>query len=97
MIWLRSSNYLAVQLTHALGRVITWSALLDLKVLESKHNVNQSSKQNGAKNSSKPEVEQPIVIFGGGRRGGAIEYPQYQDQYIEARAMERVRYGVTLS
>ncbi len=38
-----------------------------------------------------------IVILGGGRRIGAMEYPQYQDQNIEARAMERVRYGVTLS
>jgi hypothetical protein len=37
------------------------------------------------------------VILGGGRKVGAIEYPQYQDQNIEARVMERVRYGVTLS
>jgi len=26
-----------------------------------------------------------------------MEYPQYQDQNIEARAMERVRYGAILS
>jgi uncharacterized SAM-binding protein YcdF (DUF218 family) len=26
------------------------------------------------------------VILGGGRRSGAIKYPQYQDQSIEARA-----------
>jgi uncharacterized SAM-binding protein YcdF (DUF218 family) len=97
MIWLTSTNYLAVQLTNALGRIITWSLPLDLKVLENKHNVNQGAKQNGAINSSKPGAEQAIVILGGGRRSGAIEYPQYQNQSIEARAMERVRYGVTLS
>jgi uncharacterized SAM-binding protein YcdF (DUF218 family) len=89
MIWLSSTNYLAVQLTNGLGSVITWSAPLDFKVLE--------NKQNGTTNSSKPGAEQAIVILGGGRRNGAIEYPQYQDQNIEARAMERVRYGVTLS
>jgi uncharacterized SAM-binding protein YcdF (DUF218 family) len=97
MIWLTSTNYLAVQLTNALGSIITWSAPLDLKVLESKHNGNQSAQQSGATNSSKLGAEQAIVILGGGRRSGAIEYSQYQDQNIEARAMERVRYGVTLS
>ncbi len=35
--------------------------------------------------------------MGGGRRSGAIEYTQYQNQNIAAGAMERVRYGVTLS
>jgi uncharacterized SAM-binding protein YcdF (DUF218 family) len=97
MIWFTSTNYLALQLTNALGTIITWSAPLDLNVLENKHNVNQGAKQNDAINSSKPGAEQAIVILGGGRRSGAIEYPQYQDQNIEARAMERVRYGVTLS
>jgi hypothetical protein len=97
MIWLTSTNYLAVQLTNALGSIITWSSPLDLKVLESKHNGNQSAKQSRPTNSSKPGAEQAIVILGGGRRSGAVEYPQYQDQNIEARAMERVRYGVTLS
>jgi hypothetical protein len=97
MIWLSSTNYLAVQLTNSLGSIITWSAPLDLKVLENKHNVNQSAKQNSVTNSSKPEAEQAIVILGGGRRSGAIEYPQYQYQNIAAGAMERVRYGVTLS
>jgi uncharacterized SAM-binding protein YcdF (DUF218 family) len=97
MIWLSSTNYLAVQLTHVLGEVITWSTPLDLKVLESKYNGNQSAKQSGATSSSELGAEQAIVILGGGRRSGAIEYPQYQDQNIEARAMERVRYGITLS
>ena len=97
MIWLTSTNYLAVQLINSLGGIITWSEPLDRKVLESKHNCNQSAQQSGATNSSKPGVEQAIVILGGGRRSGAIEYPQYQDQNIEARAMERVRYGITLS
>jgi uncharacterized SAM-binding protein YcdF (DUF218 family) len=97
MIWLTSTNYLAVQLTNAFGSITTWSAPLDLKVLESKHNGNQSVKQSGATNSSKLGAEQAIVILGGGRRSGAIEYPQYQNQSIDARAMERVRYGLTLS
>ncbi len=97
MIWFTSTNYLALQLTNALGSIITWSAPLDLNVLENKHNVNQGAKQIDAINFSKPGAEQAIVILGGGRRSGAIEYPQYQDQNIEARAMERVRYGVTLS
>ena len=97
MIWLTSTNYLAVQLTNALGSIITWSAPLDLKVLESKHNGNQSAQQSGVTNSSKLGAEQAIVILGGGRRSGAIEYPQYQYQNIAAGAMERVRYGVTLS
>jgi uncharacterized SAM-binding protein YcdF (DUF218 family) len=97
MIWLTSTNYLAVQLTNALGSIITWSAPLDLKVLERKHNGNQSAQQSGVTNSSKLGAEQAIVILGGGRRSGAIEYPQYQYQNIAAGAMERVRYGVTLS
>jgi uncharacterized SAM-binding protein YcdF (DUF218 family) len=97
MIWLTSTNYLAVQLTNAFDGIITLSAPLDLKVLENKHNVNQGAKQTGAINSSKPGVEKAIVILGGGRRSGAIEYPQYQYQNIAAGAMERVRYGVTLS
>jgi uncharacterized SAM-binding protein YcdF (DUF218 family) len=97
MIWLTSTNYLAVQLTNALGSIITWSAPLDLKVLESKHNGNQSAQQSGVTNSSKLGAEQAIVILGGGRRSGAIEYPQYQYQNIAAGALERVRYGVTLS
>jgi uncharacterized SAM-binding protein YcdF (DUF218 family) len=109
MIWLTSTNYFAVQLTHALGSIITWPAPLDLKDLENKHITHQSAKQNpkqGTKpgtnqNSdtsiSSPDSKQAIVILGGGRRGGAIEYPQYQKQNIEARAMERVRYGVTLA
>jgi uncharacterized SAM-binding protein YcdF (DUF218 family) len=105
MIWLSSTNYLAIQLTNALGSVITWSAPLDIKDLENKYNANQiakqsiqqSSKQNSETDSSIPGSEQAIVILGGGRRSGAIEYPQYQGQNIEARAMERVRYGVTLS
>jgi uncharacterized SAM-binding protein YcdF (DUF218 family) len=105
MIWLSSTNYLAVQLTNAFGSIITWSAPLDLKVLENKHNANQiakqsiqqSSKQNSETDFSISGSEQAIVILGGGRRTGAIEYPQYQDQNIEARAMERVRYGATLS
>jgi hypothetical protein len=48
MIWLTSTNYLALQLTNALGTIITWSAPLDLNVLENKHNVNQGAKQNDA-------------------------------------------------
>ncbi len=43
MIWLTSTNYLAIQLTNALGAIITWSSPLNLKVLENKHNVNQSA------------------------------------------------------
>jgi uncharacterized SAM-binding protein YcdF (DUF218 family) len=93
MIWLTSTNYLAVQLTNALGSIITWSLPLELKVLEDKHH----SKLSEGKSASRQGAEQAIVILGGGRRSGAIEYPQYQDQNIEARAMERVRYGVTLS
>ena len=61
--------------------------------LRKKHN----AKQNDETNSSKPGAEQAIVILGGESRSGAIEYPQYQDQNIEAKAMERVRYGITLS
>ena len=83
MIWLSSTNYLAIQLTNAFGSVITWSAPLDLKDLENKHNANQiakqsiqqSSKQNSETDSSIPGSEQAIVILGGGRRSGAIEYP----------------------
>jgi uncharacterized SAM-binding protein YcdF (DUF218 family) len=97
MIWLTSTNYLAVQLTNALGSIITWSSPLDFKVLEKKHNFNQSAKQNGVTNSSNAVAEQAIVILGGGRRSGAIEYTQYQYQNIAAGAMERVRYGATLS
>jgi uncharacterized SAM-binding protein YcdF (DUF218 family) len=93
MIWLTSTNYLAVQLTNALGSIITWSSPLDLKVLDDRHD----SKLSEDTSTARKGVEQAIVILGGGRRSGSVEYPQYQDQNIEARAMERVRYGVTLS
>jgi uncharacterized SAM-binding protein YcdF (DUF218 family) len=76
-----------------LGSIITWSLPLDLKVLENRHD----SKLSEGNSTSRKGFEQAIVILGGGRRSGAIEYPQYQDQNIEARAMERVRYGGTLS
>lgn len=101
MIWLTSTNYFAIQLTHALGSNISWSTPLDLIYLENKHITNQiskqSSNQNDETNSSSSGSEQSIVILGGGRRGGAIEYPQYQNQDIGVGAMERVRYGVTLA
>lgn len=105
MIWLTSTNYFAVQLTHTLGSIITWPTPLDLKDLENKHianqsdkqNLKQSTKQNDGMNSLNPGPEQAIVILGGGRRGGAIEYPQYQNQDIGVRSTERVRYGVTLA
>jgi uncharacterized SAM-binding protein YcdF (DUF218 family) len=100
MIWLTSTNYFAVQLTHALGSIITWQTPLDLKDLENKHiakqNLKQGTKQNDETNTSKPRSEQAIVILGGGRRGGAIEYPQYQNQDIGVISTERLRYGVTL-
>jgi uncharacterized SAM-binding protein YcdF (DUF218 family) len=105
MIWLTSTNYFAVQLTHALGSIITWPTPLDLKDLEYKHNTNQSANQNPKKSTKQNDEtiylnlgsEQAIVILGGGRRGGTIEYPQYQNQDIGVGAMERVRYGVTLA
>jgi uncharacterized SAM-binding protein YcdF (DUF218 family) len=101
MIWLTSTNYFAVQLTHALGSIISWSTPLDLKDLENKHNLNQgakqSNRQNQETNTSSSGSAQAIVILGSGRRGGAIEYPQYQNQDIGVGAMERVRYGVTLA
>ncbi len=97
MIWLTSTNYFAVQLTHALGSITAWQAPQDLKDLENEHNLNQSAKQNQETNTSNLGSEQAIVILGSGRRGGAIEYPQYQHQDIGIGAMERVRYGVTLA
>jgi uncharacterized SAM-binding protein YcdF (DUF218 family) len=101
MIWLTSTNYFAVQLTHAVGSIITWPAPLNLKDLENKHITNQiakqSIKQNTETNSSNLGSEQAIVILGGGRRGGAIEYSQYQNQDIGVRSTERLRYGVTLA
>ncbi len=105
IIWLTSTNYFAVQLTHALGSIITWHVPLNLADLEDKYNVNQSTnqsikqstRQNDEINSSSPESEQAIVILGAGRRGGAIEYPQYQNQDIGIRSTERLRYGVTLA
>jgi uncharacterized SAM-binding protein YcdF (DUF218 family) len=93
MIWLTSTNYLAVQLTNVFGSVITWSPPLDLKVLEDRY----YSKLSEGKSASRQGGEQAIVILGGGRRSGAIEYPEYEYQNIKARAMERVRYGGTLS
>ena len=97
MIWLSSTNYLAIQLTNALGSVITWLAPLDFKVFKNKCKLNQGAKQNDETNSSKPGEEQAIVILGGWRSSGANEYPQYQDLNIEARPMEKVIYGRTLS
>lgn len=83
MIWITSTNYFAVQLTSAWGGITAWAEPLDLKYIKAKHH--------------EQYPEQAIVILGGGRRGGAIEYPQYQNQDIGVGAMERVRYGVTLA
>jgi uncharacterized SAM-binding protein YcdF (DUF218 family) len=93
MIWLTSTNYIAVQLRNALGSIITWSPPLDLMVLEGRYD----SKLSEGTSTARKGVEQAIVILGGGRRSGAIEYPQYQDQDIGIRSTERLRYGVTLS
>lgn len=93
MIWLTSTNYFAIQLAHALGSIIIWRVPLDLNDLQAKYSI----KQNDEINSSKPVSEKAIVILGGGRRGGAIEYSQYQNQDIGVRSTERLRYGVTLS
>jgi uncharacterized SAM-binding protein YcdF (DUF218 family) len=101
MVWLTSTNFFAEQLTHALGSIITWPAPLDLKDIEIKHTANQIAKQSTNQNdetiSLNPGPEQAIVILGGGRRGGAIEYPKYQNQDIGVGAMGRVRYGLTLA
>jgi hypothetical protein len=84
-----------------LGSLITWPAPLNLNDLENKQIANQiakqSTNQNSETNSSSSGSEQAIVILGGGRRGGAIEYSQYKNQDIGVGAMERVRYGVTLA
>jgi uncharacterized SAM-binding protein YcdF (DUF218 family) len=93
MSWCTSTNYLAVQLTNTLDSIITWSSPLDLKVLEDRHDLKLSE----GTSTARKEAEQAIVILGGGRRSGTVEYPQYQYQNIEAGTMERVRYGVTLS
>jgi uncharacterized SAM-binding protein YcdF (DUF218 family) len=120
MIWVTSTNYFAVQLTNALGTVITWSAPLDLENLknneQAKKQGKQQSKQDPNKDPNKQAKKEPnkepqqqlkehleqqtaqaIVILGSGRRDGAIEYPQYQNQDIGVRAMERVRYGAALA
>ncbi len=74
MIWLTSTNYFAVQLTHAVGNIITWPTSLNLKDLESKQIANQSAKkstkqgtnQNDEINTSNLGSDQAIVILGGG-------------------------------
>lgn len=62
MIWLTSTNYFAVQLTHALGSIIIWRVPLDLNDLQAKYSI----KQNDEINSSKPVSEKAIMILGGG-------------------------------
>jgi uncharacterized SAM-binding protein YcdF (DUF218 family) len=84
MIWITSTNYFAVQLTQAWGSITAWAEPLNIKEID-------------AKQHSEQHPQQAIVILGSGRRGGAIEYPQYQNQDIGVGAMERLRYGVTLA
>ena len=63
MIWLTSTNYFAVQLTHAVGSIITWPTPLNLKDLENKQIANQSVKQstNQSNNQNSETIYQYCV------------------------------------
>lgn len=85
MIWVTSTNYFAIQLTQLANHLLHWPQPLELENLTSKA---QNQKQ-------KPQA---IVILGGGRRQGALDAPQVnQQQDVSAASMERLRFGARLA
>lgn len=85
MIWVTSTSYFAIQLTQLANHLLHWPQPLELESLTSKA---QYQKQ-------KPQA---IIILGGGRRQGALDAPQdNQQQDVSSASMERLRFGARLA
>ena len=92
MIWVTSTNFAAIQLTNMVDHFMHWSNPLDFSDIKS---VSDVKNINSIHESDKKA--QAIVILGGGRRKGAIDVPQYENQDVSASTMERLRLGSRLA
>lgn len=85
MVWVMSTNYFAIQLSQLANQLLHWPRPLDLEIL----------KINAQYQKQKPQA---IIILGGGRRQGALDASQdNQQQDVSAASMERLRYGARLA
>jgi uncharacterized SAM-binding protein YcdF (DUF218 family) len=85
MIWITSTNYFANHFTNLAGVLLEWPSPLDQSKLLSSNFSNYTLKP------------QAIVILGGGRRKGALEVAEYQNQDVSSQTMERLRLGARLA
>ena len=83
LIWLCSTPAFIRWLTNASDAWMHWPTPL---VISPNQQLQDHSSQSAA-----------IVVLGGGRRKGAIESPQYQNQDLSAASLERLRMGVRLA
>jgi uncharacterized SAM-binding protein YcdF (DUF218 family) len=83
LIWVCTTPAFVQWLTQVSDAWMHWPSPL---VISSKQQLQDYSSQSAA-----------IVVLGGGRRKGAIESPQYQNQDLSAASLERLRMGVRLA
>lgn len=83
LIWVCSTPFFAACLVKVSDSWMNWPMPF---VIESyQHNIKNQA------------TSKAIVILGGGRRKGAIESPQYQNQDLSSESFERLRMGAILS
>jgi len=92
MIWVTSTNFAAIQLTNIADHFMHWPKPLDFRDIKSVIVIRNINSIHESDNKA-----QVIVILGGGRRKGAIDVPQYQNQDVSASTMERLRLGSRLA
>ncbi len=83
LIWVCSTPAFVRWLTNASDTWMQWPTPL---VISSNQQLQNHSSQSVA-----------IVVLGGGRRKGAIESPQYQNQDLSPASLERLRMGARLA
>lgn len=89
MIWLTSTTYFSEILTRAADHYMHWPAPLQMQGIQKQAHQN--------KKNQAPNQAQAIVVLGGGRRQGVLEFPEYQNQDLSPPAMVRVRYAAKLA
>ena len=82
MIWVTSTPIFATWLTHQINFLMHWPKPL---TIEQHHQVGEA------------HLPQAIVVLGGGRRKGALDHPEFQNQDLSKEALERVRMAAQLS
>ncbi len=90
-VWLTSTNYFAIQITKLAGYVLEWPQPLDIQ------NLGSNAQHPISNNKLAKDLSSAIIVLGGGRRKGAIDVPEYQNQDVSAQAAERLRHAARLA